>query len=86
MNSHSLTGIFQPDELRTLKAIFDEITSQDWFSETDEAREGFARYLLNTFPGGTFNETRHRAIVELSARMFYADDGRMSDVAPSVNG
>lgn len=74
MNSHSKKTAFEPGELATLQDIFDEITSQHWFPNFPEAREGFARYLFDTFPDGSFNPERHRSVVETSARMFYAID------------
>ena len=72
MMSHSLTGTFQPDELNSLKSVYNDISTQRWFTKTDEAREGFARYLLTTFPGDTLDPSRDRAAIELSARSFCA--------------
>ncbi|WP_439631761.1 hypothetical protein [Shinella sp.] len=65
---------FEPEELSGLKALFDEITSQRWFDMSDEAKEAFARYLIETFPAGGFNAKTHRSVVEASARMFYSRD------------
>jgi len=72
MNSHSAKGTFQPEELASLQLVFRDITSQAWFAP--DARESFAKYLLETFPGETFDPRRHRSVVETSARMFYSLD------------
>jgi hypothetical protein len=44
-------GIFAPDELSTMKDVYDDIISQPWFSRDPEARKAFARYL-DRVPGG----------------------------------
>jgi len=40
-----------------------------------EAKESFAKYLLETFPAGAFDAREHRSMVEASARMFYTKKG-----------
>ncbi|TFE97733.1 hypothetical protein B5M44_14095 [Shinella sumterensis] len=68
-------GAFEPDELGALKEIFDEITSQPWFAASEDNKESFARYLLETFPAAQFDPRKHRSVIEASARMFYSTDG-----------
>lgn len=72
MDSVFSKGTFEPDELGALKQVFDELTSQAWFDPSPEAREGFAKYLFETFPAVTFDARKHRSIIEASARMFYS--------------
>lgn len=74
MGYYSTKGTFEPEELGALKTVFDDITSQAWFEQTAEAREGFAKYLFETFPPETFSAQKHRSIIEASARMFYSCD------------
>jgi hypothetical protein len=74
MNSHPLKGAFQPEELTTLKAIFDEVTHQPWFAKDEAIRLSFAKYLIETFPGSSFDPARHRSMVEASARTFHGLD------------
>lgn len=61
--------VFEPDELRALKSIFDDITAEDWFDP--DQREAFARYLIETCPN-LAAMPRHRSVAEASARMFYS--------------
>lgn len=61
---------FEPEQLEQVKAIFDDITSQEWFDPAE--KEVFAKYLIDTYPIGAFDAKRHRSVVETSARMFYA--------------
>lgn len=68
MDSHSTKGVYQPDELGSLQAIFNEITIQDWFPNSPGLRESFGRYLFTSFPDGDFDPTVHRSIVEEAAR------------------
>ncbi|MGQ3213033.1 hypothetical protein [Shinella sp.] len=68
MNSHSTKCAYQPDELGSLQAIFNEITGQDWFPRSPEIRESFARYLFSSFPNGDFDPTVHRSVAEEIAR------------------
>jgi len=65
------TGALQPEELASLKSIFDDITRQPWFAKDEAIRLSFARYLLETFPGSPYDPAKHRSVVEKSARMFY---------------
>ena len=61
--------VFELDELRALKAIYEDITAEDWFDPA--ANEDFARYLIETCPDiGAMK--RHRSVAEASARMFYS--------------
>jgi len=62
----------QPEELAAVKAVYDDIVRQDWFSKADEARSSFARYLIDTYSIGQIEPTRFRKIVECSARMHYS--------------
>lgn len=61
---------FEPDQLNDLKALFDELTAQPWFDTAD--KEAFAKYLIDSYPNGSFDAKRHRSAVEASARMFYS--------------
>ena len=63
---------FEPEELDYLRKLYDEFTSQPWFDQSDEAKEAFAKYLMETFPPVVFDAQRHRSAVEASARLFYA--------------
>jgi hypothetical protein len=65
---------FEPEELSSLKSLFDGITSQPWFDPSDGAKEAFAKYLIETFPAGAFDARKHRSVVEASARLFYSSD------------
>lgn len=62
----------QPEELTAVKAVYDDIVSQDWFSKTDEARSSFARYLIETYSIESIEPVRFRTIVESSARSHYS--------------
>lgn len=72
MGSVFSKGTFEPEELGALKQIFDDVTTQPWFDPSPGAREGFAKYLFETFPAVTFDARKHRSIIEASARMFYS--------------
>lgn len=63
---------FEPEELDRLKSLFDEITLQPWFDQSNAAKEAFAKYLIETFPTGAFDTKAHRSVAEASARMFYS--------------
>ena len=67
-------GVFGPSELADMRDVFDEITSQPWFSRDPDAREAFAKYLLDAYPGGTFNATTDKPLLEKTARANYGRD------------
>lgn len=66
------TGTLQPEQLTLLKTLFDEITSQPWFDQSSDAKEDFAKYLIESFPAEDYDPRRHRFVAETSARMFYS--------------
>jgi hypothetical protein len=63
---------FQPEELTAVKGVFDEIVSQDWFDQREEARASFARYLIDTYSISSIKPERFRKIVGCSARAHYS--------------
>ncbi|MEW9614905.1 hypothetical protein AB3G45_13855 [Shinella sp. S4-D37] len=74
MNVSWTSQAYEPEELTSLKAAFDEITSQIWFRPSEEAKKGFAKYLFATYPAGLFDRQRHFDEVEAVARQYYARD------------
>ena len=68
-------GAFQPEELASLKSVFDDITGHPWFARDEAIRLSFAKYLIETYPGSSYDPMKHRLVVEQSARMFYGLDG-----------
>ncbi|MCJ8057255.1 hypothetical protein GB928_028015 [Shinella curvata] len=62
----------QPDELIAVKAVYDDIVSQDWFDQREEAKASFARYLVHTYSISAITSERFRKIVECSARTHYS--------------
>ncbi len=68
------SGVFEPAELADMRDVFDEITSQHCFSRDPHARTAFAKYLLDAYPGGTFNLARDKPVLESTARAYYGRD------------
>ncbi|MGQ3294499.1 MAG: hypothetical protein ACT6U0_20100, partial [Shinella sp.] len=62
---------FEPEELNSVKLIYDDIVAQGWFDTSEDARSSFARYLIDTYSMGHVEPTRFRKIVEFSARAYY---------------
>lgn len=54
-----MNNFYEPDELALMQDVFDEIVSMPWFSPEERARKAFARYLMDTYPGGSFDRTKH---------------------------
>lgn len=74
MERYLTKGQFEPDELDALKSVFDDITSQPWFEQSEDAKERFAKYLFETFQAVSIDAEKHRPIIEATARAFYARD------------
>jgi hypothetical protein len=68
----SARSLFEPEEMTALKAMFDAITAEPWFDNSETAKEDFAKYLLETAPDAPFDAVKHRLVAETSARMFYS--------------
>lgn len=64
--------IFEPSELAEMREVFEEITSQPWFSRDPDARKAFGRYLFKTYPDGTYDQTKHRLAIEEAARQYFS--------------
>lgn len=62
----------QPEELSAVRIIYQDIVSQAWFNQTEEARSSFARYLIDTYSISSITSERFRKIVECSARTHYS--------------
>nr|WP_298098595.1 hypothetical protein [uncultured Shinella sp.] len=69
------SGIFEPSDLADMREVFEEITSQPWFSRAPDARKAFARYLIEAYPGGTLNPATDKPLLEATARSYYSRDG-----------
>jgi hypothetical protein len=67
------SGIFEPSELAEMREVFEEITSQAWFSRDPNARKAFGRYLFKTYPDGTYDQTKHRSAIEEAARKYFSN-------------
>jgi hypothetical protein len=65
-------GMFEPEDLAAMRAVYEDLVSQPWFSKNPHAKEDFARYLIGAFPGGTFRPELDRPIVEAAARAQFA--------------
>jgi len=66
-----ISGFFEPSDLVEMRDVFDEITSQPWFSRDPQARKAFAKYLLHAYPGGTFDPATDKPLLEATARAHY---------------
>jgi len=68
MERYLTRGQFEPKELGALQSIFDDITSQPWFEQSEDAKERFAQYLFESFRAVTIDPEKHRPIIEATAR------------------
>lgn len=60
-------GKLSQGEIEILKRIFDSVTAQDWFDDTDYSQEAFAVGLVGMFRYGMVNPTQLEKIA-----MFWA--------------
>lgn len=67
----SSSGVFQPEELSAIKHVFEEITSEPWFSRDPSAKKSFAEYLIDTYRNRTFDPARDRPMVIDVARAHF---------------
>jgi hypothetical protein len=67
------SGIFESSELSEMRAVFEEISSQPWFSRDPDAREAFGRYLFKNYPDGSFDPIKHRSAIEEAARQYFSN-------------
>lgn len=54
-----------------MKEVFEEITSEAWFSKEPEAKKSFANYLLENYPDGSYDPIKHRSEIEDVARKYF---------------
>ncbi|RYD86314.1 MAG: hypothetical protein EOP50_22605 [Sphingobacteriales bacterium] len=49
------SSVFQPDEVATITAVYDAVATQHWFTQDDQQRGRFARYIILKFRDGMAN-------------------------------
>ncbi|AYG69871.1 MULTISPECIES: hypothetical protein [unclassified Rhizobium] len=69
-------GDLSQSELEVIKQVFDLVTRQSWFDDTQYSREGFAAALVSLFRCGMINPTQLERIA-----MFWA----LSDFSQSMS-
>lgn len=69
-------GDLSQNELKVIKRVFDLVTRQTWFDDTQYSREGFAAALVSLFRCGMNNPTQLERIA-----MFWA----LSDFSKSMS-
>jgi hypothetical protein len=67
-------GTLLPEEIRTLKGIFDFAVSQPWFDPNDYSAEGFALRLIVLYRYGVKNPTHLKKIALLWAMSDFTRD------------
>ncbi|AOF92806.1 hypothetical protein [Sinorhizobium sp. RAC02] len=67
------SGVYEPQDLAAMKVLFDEITSEPWFSGDPKAKKSFAKYLLENYPDGSYDPAKHRSAIEDAARKYFSD-------------
>lgn len=65
-------GVYQPEDLSAMREVFEEVTSEPWFDRRPEARNSFAKYLLENYPDGSYDPIKHRAVIEDAARKYFS--------------
>jgi hypothetical protein len=70
------SGVYQPEELAAMRTVFEEVSSEPWFSRAPEARKAFAKYLLENYPDGSYDPVKHRSAIEDAARKYFRSKPR----------
>lgn len=64
-------GVYQPEDLAAMKQVFEEITSEPWFSQDPDVRKSFAKHLLENYPDGSYDPVKHRSVIKDAARKYF---------------
>lgn len=64
-------GVYQPEQLAAMQKVYAEITSEPWFSKSDDAKKSFAKYLMEHFPDGSYDPMKDRSAIEDAARKYF---------------
>lgn len=65
-------NVFNSDELRVLRGIYDDITAEPWFSDLPAAREQFALHILHIYRRGLVIPEKLRSFSMISAQKKFA--------------
>ena len=61
-------GVLRPEEFEVVKQIFDSVTSEAWFANSERRREQFATYLLEAYQNGLTDPFELRTLSRAAAR------------------
>lgn len=65
-------GVFRPEQFEAVRQVFDSITSEDWFTQSEKRREQFATYLLDAYRNGLTDPFELRTLGRAAARERFA--------------
>jgi hypothetical protein len=66
------SGVFRPEEFELVKQVFDQITSEDWFTHSEKRREQFASLLLDAYQNGLTDPFELKTLSRAAARELFA--------------
>lgn len=65
-------GVLRPEQFEGVRQVFDSITSEDWFTQSEKRREQFATYLLDAYRNGLTDPFELRTLGRAAARERFA--------------
>ncbi|NEI75044.1 hypothetical protein GR212_36575 [Rhizobium lusitanum] len=69
-----MEGVFRPDELEVLQAVFNEIIEQIWFDLNEFSREAFAGQVIQLYRSGSTDFAKFKELSLLMARAHFSRD------------
>ena len=65
-------GVFRPEQFDVVKQVFDAVTSEQWFTNSERRREQFAVYLLDAYQNGLTDPFELKTLGRAAARERFA--------------
>lgn len=67
-------GVFRPGDIAVIQRVFEQVTSELWFSRHPDRRVEFARYIFKMYMRGLVVPEQLEALCRLAARKRFAAD------------
>ncbi len=69
----ALDGVFQPEHVHVLSAVFRRVSAEWWFTSDPVRREEFARYILRMYARGLVSPDKLEGVCRAAAKSRFSD-------------
>jgi len=72
-------GVYTPDQLAVMRAVYNAVVSEPWFSTSPEKKRQFASFVINSYRLGMVAPDRLQAYCRVAAEQRFSETHRNAD-------